>query len=216
MLINGYQDKRDQYRDMHLTTSNDINYLIKKGWKQSSPDVVELKRRLKDIEAISDHQQTSNDRCITARNDLVVSVEAYHDAASDYRRSASRHRYALKEANEAPSKTRRAQYEQDARDELPKMRRRAKRAKKFHSDVLEDTTAFAKAINNLSSNVSDLGPHNGVNNPVRDRLHLNADASGSMSPRGARGWPGCRHRAWRGSRWTPPAIWSVPMALACP
>lgn len=41
---------------------------------------------------------------------------------------------------------------------------------------------FLKHMNNFYPNVSDLGPHRGVNIQVRERMHLNVETSGSMSP----------------------------------
>jgi hypothetical protein len=49
------------------------------------------------------------------------------------------------------------------------------------SEVVDAAAKFLKALNDLAPNVSDLGPHRGVNNPVRERMHLHATA-GSMSP----------------------------------
>jgi hypothetical protein len=48
-------------------------------------------------------------------------------------------------------------------------------------EVVDAAAKFLKALNDLAPNVSDLGPHRGVNNPVRERMHLHVEA-GSMSP----------------------------------
>lgn len=48
--------------------------------------------------------------------------------------------------------------------------------------VLAAATLFFKLMNNFFPNVPDLGPHRGVNIQVRERMHLNVDVSGSMSP----------------------------------
>lgn len=41
---------------------------------------------------------------------------------------------------------------------------------------------FFKLLNNFFPNVPDLGPHRGTNIQVRERMHVNVDESGDMSP----------------------------------
>ena len=41
---------------------------------------------------------------------------------------------------------------------------------------------FFKLMNNFFPNVPDLGPHRGTNIQVRERMHVNVDESGNMSP----------------------------------
>jgi hypothetical protein len=50
------------------------------------------------------------------------------------------------------------------------------------ADVVATGAKFLQAMNNLYANVPDLGPHRGVNIPVRERLHLNVLESGDLSP----------------------------------
>lgn len=54
------------------------------------------------------------------------------------------------------------------------------------SEVVKAAAVFLAAMNNYYPNVPDLGPHRGVNNPVRERMHLNVLSSGQLSPFSAR------------------------------
>jgi hypothetical protein len=50
-------------------------------------------------------------------------------------------------------------------------------------DKLNDKAVlkFADAMNNLPSNIPDLGPHDGVNNPVREYTHVHI-VGGDLTP----------------------------------
>ena len=48
--------------------------------------------------------------------------------------------------------------------------------------VRSAATEFFKLMNNFFPNVPDLGPHRGTNIQVRERMHVNVDESGNMSP----------------------------------
>lgn len=50
------------------------------------------------------------------------------------------------------------------------------------ADVVAAGKVFLTAMNNYYANVPDLGPHRGVNIPVRERMHLNVLRSGDLSP----------------------------------
>jgi hypothetical protein len=54
------------------------------------------------------------------------------------------------------------------------------------ADVVSAGSTFLQAMNNFYANVPDLGPHRGVNNPVRERMHLNISETGELSPFSAR------------------------------
>jgi hypothetical protein len=54
--------------------------------------------------------------------------------------------------------------------------------KATRAEVVAAGAKFLQAMNNLYANVPDLGPHRGVNIPVRERMHLNVLKSGELSP----------------------------------
>jgi len=53
------------------------------------------------------------------------------------------------------------------------------KSKAASADLSAETNALIKALNSLHGNIPDLGPHNTVNNPVSNRIHL---SSNPMSP----------------------------------
>ena len=186
MLVLGYNDKFDQYFDMLTQAEGELQDLYDEGYDQWDDEVTDLDSRIFSIKRLGDHLQASTNRCVAARNALTVTVEAYHDAAAAYSRARGRYRVAVAATKKAKTKPERIKRQATEDAEYASMGRRGKRARHARDDVFADTTEFSKAINNHFANVSDLGPHAGVNNPVRDRLHLNVDESGGMSPFSAR------------------------------
>ncbi|MGH2901822.1 MAG: hypothetical protein ACRDMZ_24325, partial [Solirubrobacteraceae bacterium] len=182
MLVAGYNDKSAQYADMKQAIKSELAALKKAGYGDWDQEVLDVDTRIFWVRSLDRHLDHTNGRCTTARDALVTEVEDYYAATGAYRRSRRRHRHAVADEAGATTKADRQRFAADVAHEHKAMRARAKSARHARGRVEVATTEFSKAINNLFANVSDLGPHDGVNNPVRDRLHLNVSDTGEMSP----------------------------------
>lgn len=181
MLVAGYQDKYEQYRSLRDDARRELQRLKNAGADDWDDDVLEQDAIIDNAGKLLRHLKGSNDRCVTARDDLTHAVERYHAAVADHRRAARQYDAAMKSRRHTTGKQY-AALTKVVRAQRAGMNTAAKRANRIKDEVFSATSSFSTAINNHFANVSDLGPHDGVNNPVRDRMHLNVSPSGSMSP----------------------------------